>query len=181
MGRLWFLSIWLGSSFEHLSLLLIAMVAHLSVNLSIRPLLHIQEAYNKIRWPGIATVVAGVANVVLDLIAIWSGWGLVGIAVASIIAWTAKNALYMPIYTAHVMKLRWYTFLPGLLLTALSTLAVGMAAYGITMVRLPTGWLSLGASALIVSLAYAIIVGLVVLNRADWQLLKSLLSKRAQM
>lgn len=173
-----FLSIWLGPSFEYLSPLLIAMVSYMSVIFCVRPLLHIQEAHNKIRWPGIFTVVAGVINVVLDFVAVWVGWGLVGIAVASLVAWSVKNVIFMPVYAAHIMKLRWHTFFPSLIVTALTTLGVGLAAYGLTKVYVPTGWISLGVAAAIVSLAYAIVVGLVVLDRADWRLLKSLVFKR---
>jgi hypothetical protein len=76
------------------------------------------------------------------------------------------------------MKLPWYTFLPTLLAAAVGTLAVGWGAYGLTLVRMPTGWLSLGLSACIVSLAYVVVVGLVGLNRDDWQLIKSILLRR---
>ena len=176
-----FLSIWLGPAFAYLSPLLIALAAHLSVNLSIRPLLNVNTAYNKVRWPGIATVVAGVVNLVLAVgLAVWGGWGPLGVAVASVVAWTAKNSVYMPIYTAHIMKLPWYTFFPSLLITGLSTLAVGLGAYGLTLVHMPSGWLSLAVSATVASIVYTTIVGLVVLSRADRQLIRSLVLRRNQ-
>jgi membrane protein EpsK len=169
------LSVWLGPDYQYLSILLIIIIAHQSLNLSVRPLLYLQTAYNRIRWPGIATLLSGGASLGLGvLLAMWGKWGAAGVALAVAVAWTAKNALYVPIYTAHVMKVRWWTFLPSLVPSVIGTLFVGMASYGSTLVQMPTSWLTLAGYAAAVSLVYAVVVWAIGLNRADRQLLKDL-------
>jgi O-antigen/teichoic acid export membrane protein len=175
------LSIWLGPSFQDLNVLLVFVVAHLTLNLSVLPLAYVQSAYNKVRWPGIVTLLSGGANLGLAvLLALWGGWGAVGVAVAGAVTWTAKNALYMPIYTARIMKSPWWTYLPSLSASVVGTFLVGMATYGLTLVRMPNSWLTLAGSAAVVSLLYAVGVCGVGLNRADWQLLKYLLPWRTK-
>lgn len=170
------LAIWLGSPFQDLNVLLVFVVAHLSLVLSVRPLLYIQSAYNKVRWPGIVTLLTGGANVGLAiLLALWGGWGAVGVAMAGAVVWTVKNALYMPIYAAHIMELPWWTFLPSLSASVVGTLSVGMVAYGLSLARMPDSWFTLIVSAAVVSLFYAVGVCGIGLSRADWQLLKELI------
>lgn len=169
------LGVWLGSDFKYLSIILIVLVCHQSLNLSARPLLQIQNAFNKVRWPGIVTLLSGGVNLGLAvLLAMWGGWDAVGVAVAGAVAWTAKNGLYMPIYTARIMKLPWSTFYPSLSASVIGTLFVGGASYGLTLVRMPNSWLSLAGSAAVVSIIYGLIVWTVGLNRNDRQLLISL-------
>jgi O-antigen/teichoic acid export membrane protein len=166
------LSIWLGPSFQDLDVLLVFVVAHLTLNLSVLPLAYVQSAYNKVRWPGIVTLLSGGANLGLAiLLALWGGWGVVGVAVAGAVTWTAKNALYMPIYTARIMKSPWWTYLPSLSAGVVGTFSVGMAAYGLTLLQIPNSWLTLASSAAIVSLLYAIGVFWLGLSRTDLELL----------
>jgi O-antigen/teichoic acid export membrane protein len=174
------LSVWLGPSYQYLSVLLVIVIFHQSLNLSVRPLLHVQNAYNKVRWPGIATLLSGGASLGLAiLLATWGKWGAAGVALAVAVSWTAKNAFYMPIYTAHIMKLRWWNFLPCLGPSVIGTLFVGLASYGLTLVRMPNNWLTLAGSAAIVSLVYAVVVWALGLSRTDRQLLKELSLLRA--
>jgi hypothetical protein len=78
-------------------------------------------------------------------------------------------------YTAHIMKLRWWTFLPNLVPSVLGTLVVGLAAFGLTLVQMPTNWAQLAGLATIISLLYAAGVWGVGLSQADRQLLTDLL------
>jgi membrane protein EpsK len=170
------LAVWLGPDYQFLSVLLVILVGPLSLNLSVRPLLYVQSAYNKVRWPGIATLVSGVVSLVLAVVAgMWGGWGASGVALAVAVAWTAKQGLYVPIYTARIMKLAWWSFLPTPIPVVTVTLLVGIAAYALTLVRMPTNWLELAGSAAILSLLYAAGVWGIGLSRADRQLLRELL------
>jgi O-antigen/teichoic acid export membrane protein len=174
------LAIWLGPTFGHLSILLVILVFHQSLNLSVRPLLDVQNAYNKVRWPGIATLLSGAASLGLAvLLAEWGRWGLAGVALAVGAAWTAKNCLYMPVYTAHIMELPWWTFLPSLIPTAMGTLFVGITSYSLALLRMPDNWFALMGSAILVSLLYAVAVWVIGLSRADRTLLKDLIPLQA--
>lgn len=170
------LIVWLGPEYQYLSILLVIVIIHQGLNLSVRPLLYVNTAYNKIRWPGIVTLISGVAGLALSImLAMWGKWGAVGVAVAVAAAWTVKNALYMPIYTAHIMELRWWAFFPALVPGVLGTLLVTFVSYSSTVGRMPATWLALGSSAAVVSIVYAIAVWLLGLNRDDRHLLRRLL------
>jgi membrane protein EpsK len=170
------LSVWLGPSFEHLYLLLIFLTVHLGINLSVLPLVYVQSAYNKVRWPGIATMFSGFANLGLAvLLATWGKWGVIGVAVAGAFVWSLKNSVFTPIYTACIMRLKWWVFLPSIKAGVIGTLTVGLLAYASTWVTIPGNWFTLAGSASAVSILYLIGVCLVGLNRADWRLLEDLL------
>jgi membrane protein EpsK len=149
------LTLWLGPSFEGLSLLVIILVFHFSINYSVRPLLYVQNAYNKVRWPGIATFIAGILDLILAiLIARWGKWGYIGIAAVGVLVWTLKNTVYMPLYTAHIMHCPWWTFYPSLLPSLFYTAFVGLTSFGLTLLHSPEHFLALLGDMLLISLLY---------------------------
>jgi membrane protein EpsK len=169
------LIIWLGPSFDYLSILLVIIVGHLSLNLSVRPLQHVLNAYNKVRWPGIATLIGGGVGLGLAIIfAAWGKWGGAGIALAGALVLFGKNTLFIPIYTARVMELPWWTFFPSLLPSIIGTVFVGITAYGFSQIMMPNTWFSLARCGAIVSIVYILIVWLTGLNRADRRMLKNI-------
>ena len=171
-----FLSLWLGRSFQNLSFLMIAIIIHQALNYSVRPMLFIHTAYNKVRWPGIATLICGLASVVLGLLfATWNHWGAIGVALAVGLTWTIKNAIYMPLYTAHIMKLKWWAFFPSLMPSVTGTILVGGLSYWSTFIKMPDNWFSLGSYAAGISILYVVFVWWIGLNHDDRQLVISLL------
>ena len=74
------LRVWLGPDFVGLSTLLILMVLPLSVNLAVLPLYSLQVAYNRVKIPGIVSVILGVVNLILAVW--WVHWGSFGLGVA---------------------------------------------------------------------------------------------------
>lgn len=169
------ISNWLGASYAYLSPLLVILVCHLSLNLSVRPLLYVHNAYNKVKWPGIVTMLSGAASVAADiLLGKWGLWGYLGIAGSTAVIWTFKNAFYMPIYTSRIMGQPWWSFLPCLKWSIIGTLFVGLAAYGLTLVYVPGNLFTLALSAAPVSLAYVGVVWAIGLDHADRQLLRDL-------
>jgi O-antigen/teichoic acid export membrane protein len=170
------ISIWLGSSFQYLSLVLIVLTAHYSINLAVRPLVFVQQAYNQVRWPGIITIICGVGNLVVDiLIGIWGKWGYMGIAVSTALIWTIRNTFFTTIYTAHVMKLPWWTFLTNLKTVLVATILVGVASFGLTEWQMPNNWFSLGIFAAIISVPYTAVVWFLIFNRSERKLIIGLL------
>jgi membrane protein EpsK len=170
------LMIWLGPEYTYLSVLIVIIVFHLSLNLSTRPMLHVQNAFNKVRWPGIITLISGLANVVLAVVfAKWGKFGYLGVAISSAIVWTIKNSIFMPIYTSRIMNLSWWTFLPPLFPGLIGTIIVGIASYGLSLIQSPTGWLELIGSALFVSISYFLVVWVFGLDHDNKKLIYELL------
>jgi membrane protein EpsK len=124
------LTVWVGARYAFLAPLMILLTVHLMVNLAVVPLFAINMAYNKVRIPGIVTLIMGIFNFTLAVIlALFSGWGYYGVAAAGAIVLTFKNAVFTPWYATKVLGIGVHTFtraifpgvIAGLLLTVFGT------------------------------------------------------------
>jgi len=149
------LSVWLGVQFSAFAPLMSLMTLHLCVNLSVLPLFSLQVATNRVRWPGIVTCVMGVAN--LGLAVLLTGparWGVYGVAAAGAIMLTAKNAVYTPVYGAHIIGRSRLTFVREILVTCGLTVGVaGICWWGSILAPLGS-WSRLFAASFATSVLY---------------------------
>ncbi len=123
------LAVWVGSEFVTLAPLIVLLTVHLTVNLAVLPLFSINVAYNRIRIPGILTFFMGIGNFALAIaLAVWTGLGYYGVALASAIVLTLKNAIFTPWYATRVLGVQAHTFtrsmLPGIVATGLLTIGI---------------------------------------------------------
>lgn len=176
-----FLGLWLGLEFKSLAWLLVVLTAHLSINLAVLPLFGINTAFNKVRVPGIVTLVLGVCNVGVAVVFVKLGWGAVGIAAAGAIVLTAKNALFTPIYAAHIQQLPWWTFMTAMLPGTVANLLITGVVYTTTQIIYVRSWFILGGIGGMVSLAYIGIVYFGVLRAEDRKLIWTLLPIKGAM
>jgi membrane protein EpsK len=97
------LHVWLGPRFVELSGLLALMVAPLALTLATAPLFSLSHAANRVRDPGIAQLVAGVANVAFAfLFASGLGLEMYGVALAGVTVLTMKNVVFVRWYVARI-------------------------------------------------------------------------------
>lgn len=170
------LQTWLGLKFTDLAWLMSLMTIHLSVNLAVSPLFYIQTAVNRVRMPGIVTLVMGMGNLGLAIfLAGPMGWELYGVAAAGAIALTAKNLIFTPLYAAHILGRRFDTFLWEILPIVFAT--VGVAAVGKLVAGLwdVSGWFHLIIAMVVVSIIYTVIGYWLLLNREDRKLAWSMI------
>jgi membrane protein EpsK len=158
------LRLWLGPGFSGLHPLLFLMAAHLCINVPILPLLGLQLATNRVKVPGVVTMIMGMGN--LGLALILAGpmhWNLYGIAAAGAVMLTLKNVFFTPVYAAHVLGKPC-----GILFRELA-LIVGVASISVLLCRAVLwfrpigGWdqlvmVSLGISALYGLAVYRLIL-----------------------
>ncbi|QNL51570.1 oligosaccharide flippase family protein [Olivibacter sp. SDN3] len=105
------LSLWVGEEFAAMKWLFILVLLPLPINLGIQPLFSLNRAYNKVKVPGIFTVVMGVVNLLLAVYLVkYTSLGLYGVAIASGLVLTIKNFIFMPIYIAGNMGINRFTF-----------------------------------------------------------------------
>lgn len=174
------LSLWLGPDFAELDVLLAVLVAHLAVNLAGRPLAYLLTAHNKVKQQGLITLALGVVNIVLAVtLALWAGWGVLGIAAATAIVWTLKNTLFLPVYAARVLGLAWWTFLPRLAGGAAAVLGVALAGGTLAAMWSPLDWIGLAAIAGAISTVYAITILALFIRPDDRKLISRLILRRA--
>lgn len=139
-----FLKLWLGPGFGRLWPLLILMVCHLPLNLAVTPLFGIQMAQNKVKIPGIMTLIMGLGNLLLAILfSMVLNWGPYGIAAAAAIALTSKNAIFTLLYGAHIQRIPWYTFIHPILPGILLTIVMGLISWWGAAVFNVNNWVSL--------------------------------------
>lgn len=173
------LGLWLGPDFESLHILLIVLVVHLVLVLALRPLAYVITAYGRVRGMALVTVAFGAANLALAIaLALWGPWGAVGVAVAGAVCWTAKNVAFLSVYSARLMGMRWWVFLPSLGGAALATLGVAVAGWLVATTWPPTSWSSLLGAMILTGLVVSILLAAGI-GRADRDLIFSLLKRGA--
>jgi O-antigen/teichoic acid export membrane protein len=118
------LTVWVGPEFTNLSPLMVLLTVHLSINLAVLPLFPINVAYNRVRVPGVMTLVMGIGNISLAVaLPLLTGWGYYGVATAGAIVLTTKNTFFTPWYATKILGVDVHTFtrsmLPGILASIL--------------------------------------------------------------
>lgn len=123
------LSLWVGPEFMKLSPLVLLLLPHLVINLSVSPLFSINVSYNKVRVPGIVTLLMGIGNLLLAIIIPYiTGWNYYGVAIAGAIVLTLKNSLFTPWYATKVLGVSRTTFVSSMLPGIIAMLmTVGMS------------------------------------------------------
>ncbi len=170
------LTLWVGSKFAFLAPLMILLTIHLVVNLAIIPLFSINVAYNKVRLPGILTLLMGVGNLSLAFaLPILFGLGYYGVAAAGAIVLTLKNAVFTPWYAAKVMNVRTHVFLlsmlPGILIT-IGLIAVSLAIGYLIPIHSFISLILVGGT---ISVVYLFMVWKFMLSRFEIDLFRSYL------
>jgi membrane protein EpsK len=153
------LRLWLGSTFSSLAPLLFLMAIHLCINLSMYPLYAVPLAANRVKVPGLVTLMIGVGHLLLALLlAGVFGWGLNGLAAAGAMMLTVRHLLFTPLYGARVLNRSYGTFLRGVFPIVLSTLATIGLCRLISWRCVISNWVELGIAALGVSVLFAAVV-----------------------
>ena len=67
---------------------------------------------------------------------------------------TAKNALFTPVYGAHVLRKPWYTFYKATVPTVVSTIVIAAVCWAWAHTVCINSWLQLLASGFVVSIVY---------------------------
>jgi O-antigen/teichoic acid export membrane protein len=170
------LSVWLGPEYQYLYPFLVILSSYQSLSLSIRPLLRVNEAYNKVRVPGIVTLISGGVSLGLSLImAKYVSLGAAGVALAIAFTWTLRNAIFLPLYTAYIMKVRWWTYFTSYISTITATVFSAGISLGLSQFFFPKNWFELGASVGIISAFYLGVVWVVGMRKTDRQFLINML------
>jgi len=125
------LTIWVGLEYTTLAPLMVLVTIHLIINLTVMPLFSINVAYNKVRVPGVVTLIMGAGNIIFAVTLAYStDWGYYSVALAGAIILTLKNALFTPWYATRILGTSMHTFIRPILSGVIATLllwAVGTA------------------------------------------------------
>ena len=153
---------------------MILMVFHLAINLSVMPLFSINVAYNKIRVPGIVTLLMGGMNISLAiLLPLLAGWGFYGVAVAGAIVLTLKNAVFTPWYASKVMNIKILAFAWPMLPGIISTIIIAIVGLIIGAFLPVTSLTTLVITGIAITTVYTIVIWKFGLSSFERKILKS--------
>lgn len=170
------LTIWIGAEHASLAPLVVLLTAHLAINMSILPLFSINAAYNRIRIPGIVTILLGIANLILAVaVPLVTGWGYYGVAAAGVLILTFRHVFFIPWYTAKILSIQMTRLLKPLVHGALAVLIIGGATAGIAATTPLSPLPTLVIVGTTISLIYGITVLRFDLTAAEKQLFESYL------
>jgi len=175
------LTVWVGSEFTYLAPLIVLLTVSLPVNLAVLPLFSINVAYNRVRVPGVVTLVMGVCNIALAVtLSHQTGWGYYGVAAAGAIVLTTKNAFFTPWYATKVLGVEVHTFTRSMLSGVAATILVGILAATLAAF-LPLAVLPmLVVAGTVMTLVYLAAVWSFGLNKFERRLFKSYLPSRCR-
>jgi membrane protein EpsK len=151
------LGLWLGDEFRPWGGLLALLSFHLAVNLAIQPLFGIRTAFNKVKIPGIVTLLAGLLNIIMAVF-LTSMWGLYGLALNGAISLSLRNMIFTTLYNAKIQKLPWHTYLTALLPAIVGTTAAAGSGYLFSLVVPTPNWIELILLSVSITTVYAILV-----------------------
>jgi membrane protein EpsK len=140
------------------------------------PLLGLQLATNRVKVPGVLTMVMGLAN--LGLALVLAGpmhWNLYGIAAAGAIMLTVKNVFFTPLYGAHVLGRSALSFFKELGLIVAVTFASVLLCRGALWLWPIAGWDQLVMLSLVISVLYALVVYRFILTAEERKMLRNLI------
>jgi membrane protein EpsK len=169
------LQLWLGRTFGSMAPLLCLMAIHLCINLSMYPLYAVPLAADRVKVPGLVTLLIGALNLALALLlARVVGWGLYGIAAAGAISLTLRHLVFTPLYGAAVLHQPYMTFYRRVVSIIAATLATAGACRLVLWAWRISSWADLAAATMVVSLLYAATVCLL-LRREERAALKEMI------
>jgi O-antigen/teichoic acid export membrane protein len=173
------LTVWVGEQYAFLAPLMVLMTVPLMINLAVTPLFSINTAYNKVRLPGIVTLIMGIANFALAvLLALFSGWGYYGVAAAGAIVLTLKNAVFTPWYATKVIGVGVHTFTSAMFPGLVAGLLLGGIAT-VLGIYLPLYTLiPLIVTSIVLSLLYSILMWRIGLSISERKLFGSYMPEK---
>jgi membrane protein EpsK len=153
-------------------------VAPLGAILSTVPLLYVVMAVNAVRTPALVTVVVGAINVLLIfLFTGYLGWGLYGIALASMVAMFGKNLVFLPLYVCGQIGQPALRVLVTPCIVALATAVVWISSSLIGNVFQLSSWYHLGAATAVTASIYLSITYYLLLTSREKSFLEAVASR----
>jgi membrane protein EpsK len=173
------LALWVGPQYISLSLLMWVLTLPLAISLCILPLFAINVAYNKVRIPGIVTLVFGIGYVFLAFyLPPLLGWGYYGVAIAGVIILTLRSGFFVPWYATKIMGIPSHSFTRSLITGVFASLIVAGVTVVVGKLFLVSSLLSLVIFSGIISLMYLMVIWLTALSPFERELVISYIPKK---
>lgn len=138
------------------------------------PLCMVNVITCKIRVPGIFSLVIGVVNVIgVAVLLNTTSLGIYGIKMVSTVLLIIKTAIFIPIYAAKNISVKWYTFLEVMIRGGISTGVVLVLYYTMVNVISIDSWIKLIVCVVIAGIIGYIINYFVLLNGKEKEMIRN--------
>ncbi len=173
------LTLWVGSQFAYLAPLVWVFTLPMVVSLCILPLFAINVAFNKVRIPGIVTLMMGVVNVILALtLPSLLGIGYYGVAFAGAIVLTLRSGFFVPWYATKVMGISSNTFAKPIISGVIAVLITTGLSVVIGKMFIISSLVSLVIFCGLISAVYLIVIWFIGFNQFEREIFIHYLPKR---
>lgn len=178
-----FFSLWLyvlnDKEITTIQILSVLILLQTVFDVYIYPLYSVNTITARLKTPVLVSLGIGVANIIGSiLLCKYTSLGIYAIQIVSSVLLTARVFFFAPIYAAHVLEIKWYTFY-GPLLRGLTASAVVLAAfYGYRCFVAADSWISLIGSALICGVIGYVINYIIVLDKQERVMVKEMITRK---
>ncbi|WP_026506007.1 lipopolysaccharide biosynthesis protein [Butyrivibrio sp. NC3005] len=178
-----FFSLWLpaynSSEIRTIQILSIMILAQTVFDVYIYPLYTVNQITAKLRIPVFVSLGIGVANIIGSiLLCEHSSLGIYAIQIVSSILLTARVFFFAPIYAAHILKQKWWTFYIPLLRGTFSSIIVFLCFATIRYFVTINSWLMLIIISIFSGILGYAINYVIVLNKEERIMARELISKK---
>lgn len=178
-----FFSLWLPTlttgEVNMVQILSIMILAQTVFDVYIYPLYTVNAITTKLRVPVLVSLGIGVANIFGSIVLCkYTNLGVYAIQIVSSVLLTARVFFFAPLWAAHILKQKWYTFYGPLFRGIVSTMVILCVFYMIVTHITIDSWISLIIWAVICGVIGYFINYIIVLNKDERVMVKELAAKK---
>lgn len=164
-----FFQLWVPSQDANvLSILTILTIQGVIISGAINPLYSVYTITNKIKFDAILRIIVGLTCVgVLFIILKTTNLGIYAVAGVSTTIGLIVNFISVPLYSAHCLKVKWYTFYPVLFRYIMTTAVIIICYFLIKPYFVSSSWLYFIISSIIVALLGVVINYFLLLSKKE--------------
>ncbi len=181
-----FFSLWLpvlsDGEIRMVQILSILILAQTVFDVYIYPLYTVNQVTAKLRLPVLVSVGIGVANIFGSiLLCIHTDLGVYAIQIVSSVLLTARVFLFAPLYAAHILKQKWYTFYLPLIRGMISSMVI-IALFAVVSLHANIdSWLKLAVYAGVCGAVGYVINYIIVLNKEEREMALKLVRSKIKL
>jgi O-antigen/teichoic acid export membrane protein len=178
-----FFSLWLptlnSGEIRTIQILSIMILAQTVFDVYIYPLYTVNQITTRLKIPVFVSLGIGVCNIIGSIVlCIYTDLGVYAIQIVSSVLLTARVFFFAPIYAAHILNQKWWTFYTPIIRGAISS-AIVLSIFGVISYNVPVdSWIKLIIIAAVCgAIGYAINY-VIVLNAEERVIVKNMIAKR---
>ncbi|PWU67177.1 MATE family efflux transporter [Gracilibacillus dipsosauri] len=162
------LNLWLGKEFLDYKWILIISSSYLIFTLSPLPLVHVFTAVNKLKIPGITTIIFGLINFSIAYsLSAFTSLGLYGIVIGGAVGLILKNTIFTPIYCSRITNQSYLVYFKGMIEPIVGGVFIIFICIILQKLVNINNWIILILMIITISITYIIFVFVLLLSKNE--------------